>query len=205
MNIVCGPEHDIRTVCIELPEEPKDIGIFVSGGLDSAILYFLLVQENINTGSKHTILPLTVSRKEGSKYFARAVVEYVQTYFNLPLQPPLDVGDNTLYEPTQVTSGIQDALKVGCDMVYLGLITQLPEHMIGWERPRIEESLMFKAPFNDVCKSHVVDIIHRLGQSGLYYLTHSCDHELGRCGHCNGCTERKWGFSQMNLLDPGLI
>ena len=70
MNIICGPKNDQRTVTITLPQNKSRIGVFVSGGLDSAILYYLLLLENKLTGNIHEITPLSVMRKEGSKYFS---------------------------------------------------------------------------------------------------------------------------------------
>jgi hypothetical protein len=204
-SIICGPVDDNRIINIELSSIPETIGVFVSGGLDSAILYYLIIEENLKLGNIHTILPLTVARKEGSKYFSRAVVDYVHQYFNLPKANILNVGDNTVYEPYQVTTGINDAVNIGCDKVFLGLITQLPEHTVGWVRPSFRETPFFRAPFLHAKKSHIVDIISKVNQEGIFYITHSCDYELGRCNVCNGCNERSWGFETMNLVDPGII
>lgn len=205
MIITCGPDYDKKQVIIELPEIRETLGVFISGGLDSAILYYLVVQENQRLGGRHEIIPFTVARKEGSKYFARPVIEHVQLLFNLPLCPPLDVGDNTLYEPLQVGSGMKDAIASGCDKIYAGLITQLPEHMIGWDHPKYKQTPKFRAPLLDLNKNHVVDLIVQTNQQWIFHVTHSCDHNLGKCGLCNGCRERAWGFEQMGMIDPGSV
>jgi hypothetical protein len=205
MKITCGPIDNQTTITIELPSEKETFGVLVSGGLDSAILYFLIIQENIRLGNLHDIIPLTVSRKEGSVYFAGPVVEHVHRYFNIPLVSHLDVGDNTLYETKQVASGMHEAFALGCKRVYVGVIIQQPEHMIGWSHPKLTESDKFRLPFINADKSHVVDLIRKVNQEWVFHITHSCDHELGRCNVCNGCNERAWGFSQLGAIDPGKV
>jgi hypothetical protein len=202
MIIKCG--NDNRVITIELPEKKETLGVLVSGGLDSAILYFLIVQENIRLGNLHDIIPFTVARKEGSIYFAGPVVEHIHKYFNICV-PHLQVGDNTLNETRQVTSGLKDAQDMGCSKVYLGVIIQQPEHMLGWDHPKLKEAERFKLPFINADKSHIVDLIFKSNQESLFHITHSCDHELGRCGSCNGCRERAWGFKKVNKIDPGKV
>lgn len=180
--------------------------MFVSGGIDSAILYYMLLAANMEVDNIHDIVPFTVLRKEGSKYFAKPVVAHVCGCFGLPYVEPIIVGDNTLPEKEQVKSGLQDVWSLGYDRAYTGIVEQLPEHMIGWEPIPYQQSNRFKAPLCGLNKAHVVDLIRILGQSAIFYITHSCDiHELGRCGECNGCRERRWGFDQLGLTDPGTI
>ena len=206
MIMSCGPESDIRTVNLELPTESSKIGIFVSGGMDSAILYYLLMLANKNQNDIHEIVPLTVLRKEGSKNFSQLVIAHVQSAFHRPYTESLKLGDNTLPEPEQVKSGVQDAFKLGFKRVYTGLIQQLPQHMIGWDPIPYKESDFFKAPMKDLNKSHVVDLIYKHNQEALFYITHSCAAwEVSRCYSCNGCNERRWGFEQLLKTDPGTI
>ena len=122
MNIICGPEQDQRTITITLPKNKSRIGVLVSGGLDSAILYYLILLENKLRGNIHQILPITVMRKEGSKYFSSLVVGHVNQQFNIPYSDPLVVGNNTLTEEEQVKSGVNQALNQGFDIVYACLL-----------------------------------------------------------------------------------
>ncbi len=206
MIVSCGPKSDKRTLTLELPTDPSKIGIFVSGGLDSAILYYLLMLENKQLNEIHEIIPLTVLRTEGSKNFAQLVVAHVQSAFHKSYKESLKVGDNTLPEPEQVKSGVLDARKLGFKRVYTGLIEQLPEHMIGWDKIPYNENDFFKAPMKDLNKSHIVDLCYQFKQETLFYITHSCAAwEVSRCYSCNGCNERRWGFDQLGLTDPGTI
>lgn len=206
MKIICGPEHDLRSIEINLPNSGSKIGIFVSGGLDSAILYHLLMLKNKEQNFLHEIVPLTVLRKEGSKNFAKLVVAHTRHTFNQRYRDPEIVGDNTLPEHEQVKSGVQEAKRLGYDIVFTGLIEQLPQHMINWFPIPFQENDFFKAPFKNLNKSHVVDICYKFNQQALFYITHSCaTWEVSRCNQCNGCNERAWGFQQLLKIDPGTI
>ena len=206
MKLECGPVSDRRIINLVLPTIKSNIGIFVSGGLDSAILYYLLMNENQQMNNLHNIVPLTVLRKEGSKNFAKLVVAHIRHIFNLTYIDPIYLGDNTLPEHEQVKSGVKDAKDLGFDIVFTGLIEQLPQHMIGWFPIEYQENEFFKAPFKNLNKSHIVDLCLQSDQQALFYITHSCaTWEMSRCNLCNGCTERRWGFEQLGFLDPGTV
>ena len=208
MNIICGPKNDQRTVTITLPRNKSRIGVLVSGGLDSAILYYLLLLENKLRSNIHEILPITVMRKEGSKYFSSLVIGHVNQAYQIPYNEQQVVGNNTLPEELQVKSAVDEALMNGFDIVYAGVIEQLPQHMINWQPIPSKETAKFKTPFQSIDKSHIIDMIVKLKQEPLFYITHSCSGEqsqVGRCNGCNGCNERNWGFSQLGLTDPGTI
>jgi hypothetical protein len=208
MNIICGPIDDQRTVSINLPKEKSRIGVLVSGGTDSAILYYLLLLENKLRGNLHEILPISIMRKEGSKYFSSLVVGHINSQFQLPFKDPQVVGDNTLPEEQQVKSAVDEALSSGFDLIYAGVIEQLPQHMVNWTPIPSRETVRFKTPFQSINKSHIIDMIVKLKQQPLLHITHSCaddKYQIGRCNKCNGCNERTWGFKQLNITDPGTI
>jgi len=172
----------------------------VSGGVDSAILYYLLLQENFNTGNKFEIIPYTMLRKEGSRYYAKDVINYVHDLHHLPHTDLNIIGDNTLPETQQVESGIMDVLHKTVDYVYLGIIESREEHSVGWHRFPFKETFHRRYPLLNLQKSHVIDLYIKTGMIELLKMTHSCAvHEITPCNNCNGCIERIWGISEMNL------
>ena len=206
MKITCGSGSNTRTVTIDLPPTPSKIAMFVSGGLDSAILYYLLLKANAEVNNLHWIHPFVIARTEGSKYFTRPVIAHVHSQFNIPYEEPILVGDPSLPGHMQVRSGGQSAILMGYAQLYGGLISQQPEHKIDEEPADVVEDDIVKLPFAGIDKSHVVDLIVQYKQEALFYLTHSCSiMEIGRCYTCNGCRERTWGFDQLGLADPGTI
>lgn len=220
MKLFCGPEFDIRLFDFNLPEYPNlkghtetifnklnhitknyKIGILVSGGLDSALLYYLLLKENFDIGSKFSITPYTILRKEGSRHYAIKTINHIHQHFNLPVIELNCVGDNTLPEIQQVESGVDAALKEN-DFVYVGIIEAREEHSEGWTRYKFKETFRRKYPLLNLQKSHIVDLIYKSGIESVIPYTHSCAiNELVPCEKCNGCKERTWGFDQIKIVD----
>ena len=200
----CGPASDRRTLNIYLHPIRKRIGVLVSGGMDSALLYYLLVKLNVEQSLTHTITPYTILRKDGSPQYAQIIIDYVHDLFKLPHVTTQVVGDPTLPESIQVESGCTDGLKKA-NVIYLGLIEELSAFTIGWRDPvKWRETDTRLYPFKDLNKSHVVDLIIQFKQEKLFELTHSCNMP-GKCNNCNGCNERRWGFEQMGYSDPGIL
>ena len=202
MIIECGPSHDIRKLEINLPPNYKRIGVMVSGGIDSTILYYLILSLTRNTD--YYVRPFCVQRKEGSIFHAKPAVEEVGRLFNRNNDFPTFVGDNTLPELEQVESGISDAYNYAkIEVMYVGVISNRDEHLIGYDKTIVTETENLKFPFQHLEKSHVVDLYYRLGLEYLLAYTHSCDHnQHEHCWNCNGCNERIWAFSQLNKKDP---
>ena len=50
-----------------------------------------------------------------------------------------------------------------------------------------------------------IDLIFQFKQEKLFELSHTCNMPGLRCGGCNGCNERRWGFEQMSYKDPGIL
>jgi hypothetical protein len=206
MIITCGLDGDKRKLNLKLPKSSAKIGIFVSGGIDSAILYYLLLLENKIAKNIHTIVPIVILRKEGSKYFSKPVISAVNQSHGLEPVEPLIMGDTSLPEEEQVKSGVHQAHREGFDLVYVGVIEQLPQHMVNWQPIPHKETDNFKTPFRDLNKSHVIDLVRIFKQEHLFSITHSCAvSEIDRCNICNGCNERSWGFEQLGIVDPGKI
>lgn len=209
----CGPDLDRRILNFSLPDYgtqspfleklflkqnniKKDyrIGVLVSGGIDSALLYYLLLLENLNLENKFTITPYTILRKEGSRYYAQPVINFINKKFNLPFTGLNIVGDNTLDEAMQVFSGMREILSHN-DFVYVGAIAARPEHLMGWAKWDPIETFREKYPFAKLEKSHIMDLIFQLNLEMLLTLTHSCAvNEKQPCLKCNGCLERQWGL-----------
>jgi len=207
MYIECGPNQDRRVLTINLPgtNQPR-VGVFVSGGIDSALLYYLLMKLNAESNT-HKIIPFTLLRKEGSKHYAKPIINYINQLFGKPEQELTVVGNVQLAEDQQVKSGVQSVLHNGnlADIAYVGVIQTLDIHMVGWQPILTKEGPKFKTPFMNLNKSHIIDLVLQFKQEYLFEISHSCIYDIGRCGNCNGCNERSWGFSQLNKIDHGSV
>ena len=159
MQFECGPANDIRTLSFDLPATRSPIAVCVSGGIDSAILYYVLMLENQRIGNLHDIIPITVLRKEGSKNFAKLVIAHVLASFGKPYREPIILGDVTLPEDQQVKSAIQAAKWGGFKQAYVGIIEQLPEHTAGWEVIHAAAGKYYRTPLVNLQKQHVISYI----------------------------------------------
>ena len=176
----------------------------VSGGLDSAVLYFLIHKLNQEGNKSHKIQPFLMKRQEGSKIYGPKIIQYVHEIFNIDTDP-IYVGDHSLDDDRQIWSAINQTLnRHDVNVVFVGSIETMEIHTIGW-RPPVKpiDSEEFINPFKNLTKSHVVDLAYQIGQEQLLKLSHSCIYQI-RCGQCLSCQEREWGFSQLGKNDPGV-
>lgn len=225
MLINCGPIIDRRIFKLELPFLPQTvrnapylkkffftsnklnnndtIGILVSGGVDSVLLYYLLLKENFDTGNQFKITPYTILRKDGSSHYAKTAINYIHQKFKLPSINLNVIGNVAITEDRQVESGIMDILHKKEEYVYVGLIEARDEHLIDWPKHKFVETFHRRYPLLNLQKSHVVDLYIQHNLIDLLKLTYSCVDKDGPCGVCNGCRERIWGLTQMGL-DPSL-
>lgn len=203
LKIPCGPDHDKRLFNFHLPYLRKKIGVMVSGGLDSALLYFLIHKLNEEGGRLHKIQPFLMQRQEGSKIYGPKIIQYVHEMFGVDLDIVL-VGDHSIDEDRQIWSAINQALQnYDINALFVGSIETMEIHTIGW-RPPVKpiDSENFINPFKDLNKSHIVDLVYKLRQEQLFKLSHSCIYQI-RCNGCLSCQERAWGFSELGKIDPG--
>lgn len=196
---------DGTTFKLQLPLLRRNIGVLVSGGLDSALLYYLAKSLEIQD-ARYKVIPYTLNRDDGSKNHAQLVIDYVHDKLNIErlstiYMPILQTDSNA-----QVTEGISKLLKEKLSLVYVGIITTLPKHALhGVGSPYFPADYeLVNYPLKHLTKDHVVDMIIKLGIDKLFELTHSCVYDtVGRCNKCNRCNERDWAFNQLGLIDPG--
>lgn len=199
MNITCRTGN----INITLPSEKTRIGVLVSGGIDSALLYYLMLKEKQDTNSNHEIFPIIMFRKEGSKYFARPIVEKINNLFNVSIRAKR-FGDESLPDDKQIESLVIQASDIlRLEEIYIGVIRNRPEHTIGLEHIPIPNNSIVKTPFIDLEKDCIIKLFYDHNIDYLLEYTHSCDrNEQVPCKACNGCNERLWGFNFIEKNDP---
>lgn len=197
---------DNTTFKLQLPLLRRNIGVLVSGGLDSALLYYMAKSLEIED-ARYKVTPYTLERDDGSKNHAQLVIDYVHDKLKIERL-------STMYMPivqtdsnAQVAEGISKLLKERLSLVYVGIITTLPEHALhGVGSPYFPVDYeLVNYPLKQLTKDQVVDMIMKLGIDKLFELTHSCVYDIDiPCGMCNRCNERAWAFRQLGLVDPGI-
>jgi hypothetical protein len=182
----------------------KQYGILLSGGLDSAILLYLLV----NANTKIQIQPFTIAKSDGAYLYADPVIEHFNQKFNLSIPKTIVVGDPTVYHRLQSTTAVKDIFeKHSVDYLYIGINQNPPElaNLDGAPKRDTKSNdprIIF--PFVDLYKHNILEFMYAHGQEDLADITHSCTEQpFGRCNNCWQCTERQWAFKQLDKTDTG--
>lgn len=202
ISLKCGSKNDLRTFNFQFDLLKRKIGVLVSGGLDSALLYYL-VQSLAN--EKYSVVPFIINRdNDGSDLYAQPVIDFIHKSLNKPSQTAIELAINEKNSDLQVSAGMKLLDTYPVNIVYIGLIETLPIHSIGVAKPFTPvDNNKFVYPFKNLNKSHIVDLVNQLDLHELFKITHSCVYKNYRCNHCNRCNERHWAFTKLNLVDPG--
>jgi 7-cyano-7-deazaguanine synthase in queuosine biosynthesis len=111
-----------------------------------------------------------------------------------------------LLKSLNVKSAINEAIILGFKKIYVGVIKELDEFLIGWESNNFKNTKWVEGPLEPLDKSQIINLIIKNNLEHLFFITHSCAvKEIGRCYTCNRCRERHWGFAQLGLTDPGTM
>ena len=195
---------DIRPVTVKLTLHRR-IGVLVSGGLDSALLYYLIRKLTLSD-DRYSVIPYTIIRNDGSSRYAQPVIDYVHEILGVEQQYATKLDIDETDSELQVAAGMRELRNTDRNLIYIGIIQTLEEHALhDVPKPYVPtNSERFNYPLKDLNKAHIVQLIVQLGLEKLFTLTHSCVYDIDiPCGVCNRCNERAWAFSQLGLIDPG--
>lgn len=174
----------------------------ISGGLDSAVLLYLLYANGL-----YNLPVFTIDKLDGSLDHANAVVNHFNSKFNLNLPRPIIVGDPSVHHRLQSTTAVIDIFtNHGVDVIYNAL-NKNPEELNNLpsapKRTTTQPPKMI-LPFINLYKTHIIDLMYEFEQEDLLDITHSCtERSVGRCDICWQCQERAWAFTKLNKKDTG--
>jgi 7-cyano-7-deazaguanine synthase in queuosine biosynthesis len=189
----------------------KKYGIMLSGGLDSAVLLYLILKENKNI----SIQPFSIPKHDGSHRFVSEILEYFNSQFNIKIPDTVLIGDPNVHHSQQSTIAIKQIFVEYPEVDFIYFATnQNPTHNFDYSQypegsypGRVKTSPHPKIlmPFIEMYKDEILKIVFDNNQEELLKLTHSCtEQKTGRCGQCFQCNERAWAFSQLDKTDPGV-
>jgi hypothetical protein len=198
MKIVC---NDSSIVDIDIPEHINHIGVMLSGGMDSALLLFLLLTE-INTSKRNIQLSVfnVPNNKDDARIHSRNVVSFLEKEFNTLINL-IHIGDVSLHHQKMIrvpSRHILDNKLV--DRLYVG-INQNPPIEFPVQGPTrrnpdsaIPDNLSF--PFIHLYKTHILEIYKKFNMLKLAEITHSCTESTNiSCNSCFQCYERAWAYN----------
>jgi hypothetical protein len=195
----------------------EKIGLFLSGGLDSAALLCLILTElkNINKLNEIPVVCFTVKKENIPTYHATNILSYAQYKFNTSITHVNDIPNDLISDKLGVLS--KDAIKFVSNyasnmVVYLGQNKMAPDNIrpfsqrLNVDYGNNKTSGKFSSPFLFLHKPQIVDLIYQLGCEEIIQFTQTCSAQsVGSCGECYSCEERKWGFNALGKIDPGNV
>jgi hypothetical protein len=202
-----------QTISIDI-DTSKKIGVLLSGGMDSAIMLFLLLKE---IKDNNLTVDLTVYNvpnvNDNAAVYAGNIVEFLEKYFNTDIKFK-SIG-NGHAEPLKLIR--QPAAEIlatkEIDIIYSGQ-NQFPPEARLWTAyksaqgkfirrdPRLPDPDNVRFPFVKLYKNHILDLYRQFNILELAAITHSCTaQKTGTCKECLWCVERTWAFTQLGLTD----
>ena len=187
-----------------LPDMPTKIGVMVSGGLDSALLLYLLTKENKQKGYPHEIIALTVYKTDNSEGHSKRIVSTIEIMLDTTISTS-EVGPNVGMPLHEIILSIIDKnivplLYEGSNAIHESLMDSSPPVRY------ISPYDTIKQPWAYTTKDAIVKYILDEKLYELINMSHSCgrrDRDSGQCGTCYNCIERAWAFKQNNAQDTG--
>lgn len=187
---------------------PQRIGVSLSGGPDSAILYYKVLKENFSSELGKNIIAMCMPKHDGADYFAKLVNDWMKAHFKLDELPLLFIGNPNDEHDQIVANAIWSALELNIvDCVLLADNIPPVNSFPGMQPIRNRSTVpAIVQPFFDLTKDQIISMFFEEGVEDLLAVTHSCtEMTRGRCNKCWQCNERAWAFSQIGRSDPGSI
>lgn len=214
MRKICGPEEDIRSVLVDVLPNTK-YGIMLSGGLDSACLMYLIIEECLTKNIDVNLSVFNIPKTDGSSLYVNNIITYFNKKYDLKIPAAIKVGNPKAHHTEQSKTAITDIFtNYNIDKLFVGTNQNPPPPFDlkkfgeGKYPDRVTSSpdpSKIIMPFINLHKSHVVDILFQTKQQELIEITHTCtERQVGRCGECFQCQERKWAFDQLQEEDYGI-
>jgi arginyl-tRNA synthetase len=189
-------------------------GILLSGGLDSAVLLFLLMTEYKNLNLEPNIKIFTIPKTDGSYLYVPRIISKINEKFNSNLGPTTLVGSPHDHHTAQVKNATKDIFKSNTvDELFIATNQNPPEEEFDFLQFKNGANVRSKEvtnwihkPFFALRKSHIIDFMYQLNAEELATLTHSCIKMTDtRCTVCFPCKEREWAFFKNRKEDLGIF
>jgi hypothetical protein len=230
-ELECGTDDDRRFLHIELPVNTvngNSILVSYTGGVDSALLLYLLAKLNNDQLIPYFIQPLVIDNRLGSSddpnnKFAAGITEvwsrisdtikFFQKIFpnSQILSLIKKTANPSLIHRLQIEQAIRQFYDDGnYQYIYSG-INEIPSESEcpgGPIHANLPSSISkvphpWKIPFLNLQKTHIMDVIIQLGALEILELCTKCIHHTSLEDKCSGfnCRERWWALSKLDRKD----
>ena len=212
MKIKIGPKHLEREFIFTIPEV-DNIGIFMSGGLDSSAMLSLILKELAETDRLKTVslTAFTLEKPTGEPAYATRILKKFEDHFQVNISHVNNIPNTE--EAIRLGRMDIDVILETCrnfnGRMYLSGNNMPPSDIkifkgsLGFT---YKQTLLFQQPFLNLLKPHMTDMLYKLGTDFIIPYTHSCARQFkGKCNLCYSCEERSWGFEELGLADPETV
>lgn len=194
--------------------EVENVGLFLSGGLDSSALLFLIIEELNRTGRQSLPIHIWTCNKPPDPENAGRLVDIISKEYNRELirHDNFEVSDEAKANGVFDFQSTRDAY---CEFDSIELYmagnnswekTQWADHnfhnypTLPWSYP---EEPHVTYPFLNMLKPQMIDIYYKLGKEHLIQYTYSCSKKYPpACEKCYSCKEAAMGFKLLNKTRP---
>ena len=192
----------------------KNIGVYLSGGLDSTALLCLIAAEMKTNDIDLPITCYTVDKKHGYSHCAKNVIDYVEKKFDLSIEHIENIPNNS--QANELGNIGPSAIRYikkykPHSLIYMGINRMPPDNIKTFNNKLLidygdnEYNDFYVAPFLFLHKPQIIDILYQLKCEDIIPYTHSCVMNKDQpCGKCYSCEERSWGFEVLDRLDPAI-
>ncbi|MBA67102.1 MAG: hypothetical protein CL756_04400 [Chloroflexi bacterium] len=203
----------VSHVKVDVPRDKK-IAVLVSGGWDSAVLWYLVKRTCMDRNQECNAF--TVPKLDGAEHYANRVLEWSSERLGHALMKTTVVGDISSDNPSDyVTSGGYEIWNEGLGEHIFSAVNAYPPNQRsmmadGYPLPndrfvKTEEHYALTQPFFELTKDKIVQLAFDIGIAHeIAPITHSCTElDRGRCNNCWWCKEREWAFKVIGQDDIG--
>ena len=212
MKITIGPKHLEREFTFTIPEV-DNIGIFMSGGLDSSAMLTLILKELAETNRLKTVslTAFTLEKPTGEPLYATRILKKFEDHFQVSIMHVTNIPntEEAIRQGRMDANVIVETCKQFNGLMYLSGNNMPPPDIkifkggLGFT---YKQTPLYQQPFLNLLKPQMTDILYKLATDFIIPYTHSCSRQLsGKCNSCYSCKERSWGFEELGLADPETI
>ena len=193
-----------------IPVGSKKIGLMVSGGLDSALLLFLLTIEIKDKNLTVDFNTYSVRQDERSSLVhSKNVIDTIEKLNGVSIKNTV-FSNPEAHSDYEIIFGVLSALnkehKTGMPLNVLFMATtSVPEELTRFPGAPMRNSkptLVVEQPWGDISKDNIVKYIKENNLQILIEHSLSCTNsKFTHCGQCWNCRERKWALDLNNQVE----
>lgn len=212
MKLTLGPAQLSVNFEFEIPDNINKVSVYLSGGLDSAVLLCLILTELKNTErlSKVSVECLTVVKNDGSMNRASNVVKAISALFQKEILHVNNISNDldSVLKGRVGSAAIQSVWKNRelNTIYYMAVNRMAPDNIRPFKQTLkifYKDSPYYESPFLNLHKPQILDLFFKLNCEEIIPITHTCTvNAITPCKECYSCQERKWGFSSLQKIDP---